>query len=188
MFTKHLKKKIFLLMTVFGLSACSSQQKEPVVITQYEFDTPESTVKKYFDDQFVIYKEIFSDFEVFRVSEREIKIVLPSAYGFVTGKSNMTRTLKNSVSDLAVVLKQYKESSIWIYGHTDNIGTKKYNVKLAMDRAGRVESVLLDNHMNPDRIKKIAEAFEVPKCSNQTKNGKECNRRVELVIKDSTII
>lgn len=74
-------------------------------------------------------------------------------------------------------------ANIEIQGHTDNTGPADYNMTLSQKRAETVKAYLVDNH-------KLAEAHLIPKgygltkpiASNDTREGRANNRRVEFVI------
>lgn len=172
-----------LLLT--ALTGCSSKPEPVQTVYNYEVqrESADSVIGKYFDDQYVIFSEIFKDYQVQQTGANEIKITIPASVGFVTGSSELNRQVRDAIQDMGDVLNDYKESSIWVYGHTDNVGNYKYNLKLSQKRATSVSNELVASGVNIHRINKIAESFEVPKCSNATTKGKECNRRVELVIR-----
>ncbi len=183
-----LRKLTTISAIVFAtLTGCTAVQPEKPVEPIYVYKTvnasAESSINQYFDDQFVIFSEIFEGFEVTRPNVREIKITIPNKKGFITGSSNLTREVRNQLDEMAAILEQYKESSIWVYGHTDTVGSFDRNLSLSDERALSVSRQLASNGIHYSRIKRVAESFEMPKCSNSTSKGKECNRRVELVIR-----
>lgn len=189
MYWNSLIKIAGITLAVSLSSGCSTKTEAPVVHNIYKNVTYDANtrVDGYFDDQFVIFKNLFPDFTVSRVSKHEIKIIVPSDYGYQTGSWAMNRDLRNSISEMARTLNDYKESSIWIYGHTDTVGNLKENLTLSQNRANAVRDVLLESHVDIPRIKTVAEAFEMPRCDNASKLGKDCNRRVEISIKDVAI-
>lgn len=136
----------------------------------------------YLDDQYNIIKYMFIDLEVAKTSDFEIKVVIPTEYGFQTGKSTLKRPMKDKLRSLSKVLQDYNESSIEIIGHTDSVGSEKSNLQLGKDRADAVRKVLLLGKVNPYRIESLSDGEEVPKCTNETEEGRECNRRVEINI------
>lgn len=171
-------------------SGCSSfndkAQVQPVLYKNITY-TADTRVDGYFDDQYDIFKDIFSDFTVERVGKREIKIVIPSDYGFSSGSWAMNRKLRNDISQMAKTLNDYKETSIWVHGHTDSNGNLKYNLGLSQNRADAVKDLLLENKVDSPRVKTIAEAYEMPRCDNTSVIGRNCNRRVELIIRAETL-
>lgn len=68
--------------------------------------------------------------------------------------------------------------SIDLEGHTDDVGTKKKNMKLAIKRAETVKAYLINEGILESRINTIACGESRPKVSNKTEDNKEQNRRV----------
>ncbi len=67
-------------------------------------------------------------------------------------------------------------------GHTDNVGTIDYNLKLSKARADAVVRELTTKYkISPDRLKAFGVGQLAPVASNKTEEGRARNRRVELV-------
>ena len=72
---------------------------------------------------------------------------------------------------------------IEIVGHTDNLGSDKYNDYLSLQRAEKVKKVLLKKSQNLEKIITIKGYGESqPKVSNDTKKNRQINRRVEVKV------
>ncbi|MDR2836007.1 MAG: OmpA family protein [Bacteroidales bacterium] len=71
---------------------------------------------------------------------------------------------------------------IEIRGHTDDIGTDKYNKTLSIKRAESVYNYLLIKGINKTRMKFRGFGNTVPLYSNETEDGRSKNRRVEILI------
>jgi OOP family OmpA-OmpF porin len=84
------------------------------------------------------------------------------------------------LDEAAAVLAGNPGLEVEIQGHTDSIGTEEYNLGLSQRRAEAVEKYLEDNGVNPDQIsaRGLGEAY--PVASNDTKEGRAKNRRVEF--------
>jgi OmpA-OmpF porin, OOP family len=80
-------------------------------------------------------------------------------------------------------VKKYPNSKIKIEGHTDSIGTKKYNQKLSEERAEAVKNYLVSKgaskHTN---ISTVGYGESKPVASNKTAKGRAENRRAEITI------
>lgn len=83
---------------------------------------------------------------------------------------------------IANYLKAHKNYKIKIIGHTDNIGSKKYNYNLSLQRANAVKRALIEMGISKDRIFTYGYGEDRPIASNKTKEGRAKNRRVEFVI------
>ncbi len=77
-------------------------------------------------------------------------------------------------------LRNYPEHTVNLEGHTCNMGSEKYNMKLAQRRADSVRAFLLKNFTNidPARLTSIPYGLTKPIGDNKTKEGREQNRRV----------
>lgn len=83
---------------------------------------------------------------------------------------------------MAGVLQQLEKRSFVIEGHTDGIGSDRYNDELSARRAEAVRSALVrDYGVADERLKTAGLGERRPIESNDTLAGRARNRRVELV-------
>lgn len=81
------------------------------------------------------------------------------------------------------VMKKYPDLNIVVEGHTDNIGTKKYNEGLSQRRAEAIREVMVKKFgIDSSRIKAMGYGFSRPIASNATREGRQHNRRVEAAV------
>ena len=71
---------------------------------------------------------------------------------------------------------------IEVVGHTDNLGSLEFNRDLSLQRAEAVLAYLLENGLRPSMIGTYGAAFNEPIASNDTHEGRQQNRRVEIHI------
>lgn len=74
----------------------------------------------------------------------------------------------------------YPEAQVEISGYTDSTGNQTYNKKLSNFRANMVKSFLMGQNLAPEQLKAQGFGNLNPIASNDTKNGRELNRRVEI--------
>jgi type IX secretion system PorP/SprF family membrane protein len=86
------------------------------------------------------------------------------------------------LDQLSETLKEDKELKIKIAGHTDNVGSEKFNQKLSLKRAESVRDFLLKNGIIKERINADGKGMSVPLVENETEEGRRKNRRVEIVL------
>lgn len=95
-----------------------------------------------------------------------------------------------SLLRLAELLNKNADFKVKIDGHTDSIGSEKYNEKLSQRRAEAVKSFLEKYGARPSQMEVLPRGKRNPKTENQSKEGRWINRRVELKVldKDGKII
>jgi len=69
-----------------------------------------------------------------------------------------------------------------IGGHTDNSGSKNYNLDLSEQRARSVKSALVQRGLASDRIQTKGYGMSVPLNANSSEQERAVNRRTELKI------
>lgn len=104
---------------------------------------------------------------------------------FDVDKATLKPELKTSLAKIAGVLIVYREPKIVVEGHTDNTGTEEYNQRLSEARAQSVMDFLIEQGVDPARLTSVGYAFHRPVADNATKEGRQKNRRVDLIIKDN---
>jgi len=88
----------------------------------------------------------------------------------------------SEIDRMARILVQYPNTRIRIEGHTDNIGSESYNLKLSQQRAEAVKNILISKGVSPSRITVIGYGESRPRAGNDTPAGRQLNRRVEVYI------
>ncbi len=87
-----------------------------------------------------------------------------------------------TLNEIGDMLKQHADLNITIEGHTDNTGTPTGNQTLSEKRAASVRQYLIDNYqIDAGRLKSAGFGSTKPVASNDTPEGRQNNRRVELV-------
>ncbi len=106
-----------------------------------------------------------------------------TVYGiyFDTGKSVVLPESAPALAEIIKLLKQQTGLSLFVVGHTDNVGALDYNLKLSADRADAVVKALVTGGIAPSRLKGAGVGPYCSVASNRTEAGKAKNRRVELV-------
>lgn len=84
------------------------------------------------------------------------------------------------------VLKTHPEiKRVRVEGHTDNRGDAKKNFKLSQDRAAAVVAWLVEHGVEKGRLTSLGFGMDRPLDANDTEEGRQNNRRVELHIEES---
>ena len=86
-----------------------------------------------------------------------------------------------NLDNIIDLLKRTPSLKIRVEGHTDNIGSKKYNLELSNKRAQAIKDYLVGNGIDQSRITSIGYGLSRPIAGNDTKEGRALNRRAELI-------
>ena len=111
-----------------------------------------------------------------------IKVTFDSGILFETNKCDLNAASKASLKDFAAKMVDLPETDITIYGHTDNTGPDDFNEKLSLDRATSVYNYLSKCGIAKDRMVAEGKSYSMPVASNETREGRLQNRRVEIFI------
>jgi len=98
-------------------------------------------------------------------------------------KSDIKPEYYQSLGDAALFLRKHPQARIVLAGHTDNIGTKEYNMQLSHRRAANVRAYLVEKEgIDANRITLNGFGYQDPVATNDTAEGRALNRRVQGVI------
>ncbi|GAA3511006.1 OmpA family protein [Aquimarina addita] len=122
--------------------------------------------------------------------EEKIYVVFNESNGvyFDSNKYDLNISSKEALQKFSNILIEYPETKILIAGHTDNVGNDEANLTLSKKRAEAVRDFLIIQGADKDRftIKYFGE-YE-PKFTNDTPEGREGNRRVEVTITPNAVV
>jgi len=123
----------------------------------------------------------------FDADEYKVRIRLMGESTFHSGRADIREPMKPVLARIAEVFKNNGENII-IAGHTDNVPLKKggrfkTNLQLSMARAASVADFFLsEGSIAPDRISTMGFGEHRPLDSNDTPQGRQKNRRVEIIL------
>jgi chemotaxis protein MotB len=105
---------------------------------------------------------------------------------FASGSAKLSKDGQAAIREVAAVLKDIEGRAFQVEGHTDNvpINTAQYpsNWELAAARSLTVVKEMIDAGMPATRVSAAAFGENKPAASNDTKEGKAANRRIEIVV------
>jgi len=116
-------------------------------------------------------------------SERGLVMTLGDVL-FDTNKSELRSGAYFTIDKLAAFLAEYPTRKVQIEGFTDSTGAVEYNRRLSERRAEAVRNALVAKGVDPGRIMTRGYGVEFPVASNETPEGRQRNRRVEVIISD----
>ena len=121
--------------------------------------------------------------EVTRPAENEIAVRLTNDILFDFNSSALRYESQQTLRDLSTNFQRYPDEAISVEGHTDNVGTTDYNQTLSERRAYTVKDYLTSQGVPSSRITATGYGETRPKAGNETPEGRQLNRRVEIHIR-----
>jgi OOP family OmpA-OmpF porin len=102
---------------------------------------------------------------------------------FASGSATLSNSDYPSLAAVAAWLDANPEGTIALVGHTDASGSLAANVALSERRAEAVAEVLIDTYgADRNRVDAQGVGFLAPRATNQTEEGRQKNRRVEVIV------
>jgi len=117
--------------------------------------------------------------------EEEVQEILKTAFDnleFETGRSKIKAESIESLNELAEVLVKKPEWGLQIAGHTDNVGRAQSNLILSKQRAESVRDFMIERGVSAEKLSTLYFGQTMPIESNDTPEGRQANRRVEMTI------
>jgi len=115
-------------------------------------------------------------------TDRGLQFTLYAVF-FKTGKAKLLPEGQQQITEFVNLIQEHDDSrSIAVEGHTDNRGSKAYNQRLSKRRAETVQNALITKGIESNRL--IVKGFgeKEPIDTNATKEGRQQNRRVEIIL------
>jgi outer membrane protein OmpA-like peptidoglycan-associated protein len=142
----------------------------------FRFDTPKSvkSTLKAMDVEDVVVSLTQEEAEILKKAFDNLE--------FETGKDVIRSSSFTSLDELAELLKKKPNWKLKISGHTDNVGKPSSNLKLSEKRAKAVKAYLMKKGIPESQLKTEWFGQTKPVASNKTPEGRQKNRRVEMLI------
>jgi outer membrane protein OmpA-like peptidoglycan-associated protein len=118
-------------------------------------------------------------------TERGMVVTLSDVL-FDTGQSTLKPGADLTLDRLANFMKSNPQARVVIEGHTDSRGSDEYNDALSERRADAVAAALVRRGVSPDSVTSVGRGKAYPVASNATPEGRQQNRRVEIVFSDAS--
>jgi outer membrane protein OmpA-like peptidoglycan-associated protein len=133
------------------------------------------------DKQAAELKKDLKGAKVERVGEG-IKITFDSGILFGSDSATVQAGAVGNIKQLAATLNKYKDTNVLVEGHTDSTGKEEHNQSLSERRANAVSNILKGENVLPTRISSMGYGATQPVAGNETVEGRQQNRRVEIAI------
>jgi outer membrane protein OmpA-like peptidoglycan-associated protein len=109
-------------------------------------------------------------------------LIIPDVL-FKFDKSDLNPRFLNRLDSFVTAIKSKIFLRLLVTGHTDNYGSDEYNLRLSEDRANTIRNYLLDKlRLRKDAIEAKGYGESQPRSGNSTAEGRQLNRRVEIII------
>ena len=118
------------------------------------------------------------------LSDEETKIIKDASANvfFETGSAVIKRSSYKDLDRLVAILKKHPEVKATVEGHTDSQGNEVKNMALSKSRAKSVADYLISHGEPADHISSQGFGITKPVATNDTREGRAKNRRVEIVV------
>jgi outer membrane protein OmpA-like peptidoglycan-associated protein len=111
-----------------------------------------------------------------------LRLRLPSEVMFAYDSADISRDFAPTLREVARLMKRRRGIRARIIGHTDNQGSQSYNLDLSLRRAESVALFLSAQGLPNRRLITQGRGEEEPIASNATPEGRQMNRRVDIVL------
>ncbi len=105
---------------------------------------------------------------------------------FDTGQATLKPGANLAINRLATYLSANPQTRIIVEGHTDSRGSDEYNEALSERRARAVATELESRGVSAEQLQTLGRGKSFPVASNNTPEGRQQNRRVEIVFSDAS--
>ena len=119
--------------------------------------------------------------EVQRVGDN-ITLNMPGNVTFATNSADLSAQFYPVLDQVAGTLAEYNQTVIEVAGHTDSTGSAAYNKTLSERRADSVIAYMQSRGVQRQRMIPVGAGQDYPVASNDTPEGRQQNRRVEITI------
>ena len=111
-----------------------------------------------------------------------VRVTMTSQTAFDTDSTAIKPSFHSTLDKLSDVMTRYNKTTLTVVGHTDNVGTDKYNQDLSQRRAYSVAQYFESKRINPVRLATAGMGEAEPVANNSSEAGRQLNRRVEIYV------
>lgn len=111
-----------------------------------------------------------------------ITLNMPGNITFATNSADLSPAFFSVLTSVSKVLKEFNQTVVEVAGHTDSTGSDAYNQQLSEKRASSVAQYLQSQGVIGERLMIVGMGEARPVADNNTADGKQANRRVEITL------
>ena len=119
---------------------------------------------------------------VSQTQDNQLRLEIPADISFDTNSSRVNSAFRPVLDQFAQGLRNNQRTQVRIVGHTDSTGSDAINEPLSRDRAASTRNYLADRGVDPTRVAIEGRGSRQPVASNDSAQGRERNRRVEIYV------
>jgi outer membrane protein OmpA-like peptidoglycan-associated protein len=120
-----------------------------------------------------------------RAAVRTFLLTFPDLL-FMAGSTRIDVIVRRELTRMADFLRTHSDTTARIIGHADDRGSTVSNMNLAEERAAAVRSCLIGLGIDAERLFISSRGEASPKLDNQTPDGRDSNRRVQVFVQKPT--
>ena len=111
-----------------------------------------------------------------------ITLNMPGNVTFAHDSADLSPQFFDVLGSVSKVLQEFDKTVIEVAGHTDSTGSDAYNQRLSERRADSVARYLQAQKVNNERIITVGMGEAAPVADNNSADGRQANRRVEITM------
>jgi outer membrane protein OmpA-like peptidoglycan-associated protein len=120
--------------------------------------------------------------------ERRFVLNMKDGATFTYNSDALTAEAKQQIDGFFSDLENPEDKVFLVAGHTDSTGTEAYNYELGQKRADSVSRYLVSRrHIDPLRVTSVSYGESTPLADNATREGRNKNRRIEILVYNEAI-
>jgi outer membrane protein OmpA-like peptidoglycan-associated protein len=140
-----------------------------------------AVIGNYMDKQAAEMERDLEGARIERIGEG-IKITFAGGILFDVDRAELRPEAQAELVKLARILNKYEDTNVLVEGHTDATGSEEHNMQLSLRRSESVATFLAVQSVLRDRLSAVGYGELKPIASNDTVEGRQQNRRVEVAI------
>lgn len=121
--------------------------------------------------------------DVERLSDDTLLVHFNSDVLFSSGSADLDSRGRAMLDQAADVINDYRKTAVVVQGHTDAVGSEESNQSLSERRARAVERYLTRRGVDAGRISALGFGESAPVANNSSAQGRQRNRRVDVLLK-----
>ncbi|HJW81513.1 MAG TPA: OmpA family protein [Acidiferrobacterales bacterium] len=120
--------------------------------------------------------------QVEKLPQNALRVTMTDQTAFTVDSAEIKPRFYSTMDKISTVLNRYGKTELTIVGHTDSTGTTQHNQALSERRAQAVETYFSQKGVVSQRLESQGLGESAPRASNATAEGRQLNRRVEIII------